>query len=64
MTVAPKFIKSEITGFHTILLLHITVTVFHSSFISSLFNISIIHAGVHGIKPFSSPDNTFHTLFG
>jgi hypothetical protein len=64
ITVAQAFTKSEIIGFPTILLLPITHTIFHSTFISSAFKISITPAGVQGIKALLSQIRTFQTLFG
>jgi hypothetical protein len=64
VTVAHAFINSDVIGFHTILLLHITVTFFQANFISRYFSISMIHSGVHGMKPELSQIAIFHIFSG
>jgi hypothetical protein len=60
ITVAQAFISNAVIGFQTILLLHTTHTTFHSKFIFSFSNISIIQAGVHGTNHLLSFIRTFH----
>jgi hypothetical protein len=58
--VAQAFIRSAVIGFQTILLLQITHISFQTRSINSDLKISIIHAGVHGIKPELSHISIFH----
>ena len=50
ITVAHAFISKAAIGFHTMLLLQITVTTFHSKCTFKLLSISMIPAGVQGTK--------------
>jgi hypothetical protein len=60
ITVAEALIKSIVNGFHTILLFHITVIIFHHKSIFRDFNISITHAGVQGTSQELSHIKSFH----
>jgi hypothetical protein len=60
ITVAHAFIRRQVIGFQTILLLQITQISFQTTSIFSDFKISIIHAGVQGTNHESSQINIFH----
>jgi len=64
ITVAQAFINNTVIGFHTILLLPITHTTFHTKSIFFDSNIFIIHAGVHGTNHELSQINIFHWFIG
>jgi hypothetical protein len=64
ITVAQAFINSAVIGFHTILLLPITLTVFQIKSTYSDFNISSIQAGVHGTNHELSQISIFHWFIG
>jgi hypothetical protein len=60
ITVAHAFIRRQVIGFQTILLLQIIHISFQIILIFSDFKISIIQAGVHGTNQESSHINIFH----
>jgi hypothetical protein len=62
--VACAFLRRFAIGFPTILLVPITVTIFQSSSIFSLLNISMIPPGVHGVNNEWSHTTTFPWFIG